>query len=145
MKNWALMLAVSANIAIAETEAPAMSMGNGDNNWIVTEGATREGSNFVFPKVRIAGAGWLVMHPFKDGKPNGKVVAGYAGVPDGVSENVSITVDQAPTAGAPYIVMLHSDANQNGRFDFVFVSEREVVDAAVFEGSTMIGHVYVTP
>ena len=131
-------------VASASTQAQ-VTMGNGTENWIVTEGATREGATYTFKEVQIAGDGWLVMHPFKDGKPDGRVVAGYSALPSGTSSAVDITVDPAPTAGDRFIVMLHSDANGNGEFDFVFVNEREVVDAAVFEGSTMIGHVFVTP
>jgi hypothetical protein len=120
-------------------------MGNGADNWITTDGASREGETFTFAEVKIAGPGWLVMHPFRDGKPDGRVVAGYTAIPDGVSNDVSLSVSPPPAPGDSYIVMLHSDANRNGEFDFVFVNEREVVDAAVFEGSTMIGHVFVAP
>lgn len=131
-------------VASASTQAQ-VTMGNGTENWIVTEGATREGATYTFKEVQIAGNGWLVMHPFKDGKPNGRAVAGYSALPSGTSSAVEITVEPAPAVGDRFIVMLHSDANDNGEFDFVFVNEREVVDAAVFEGSTMIGHVFVTP
>ena len=124
---------------------PQLQMGNGEDNWIITEGTSRSGARFVFPEVGIATTGWLVMHPFKDGKPNGRVVAGYTAITAGTSRNVPISVEPAPAAGDLYVVMLHSDANHNGEFDFVFVNEREVVDKAVFEGSTMIGHVYRTP
>ena len=122
-----------------------MTIGNGEANWINTEGATRDGATFTFPEVHIDGAGWLVMHPFEDGKPNGKVVAGYAPLPDGTSTDVALTVDQEPAPGELFIVMLYSDANHNGEFDFVFINEREVVDKAVFEGTMMIAHVYTTP
>ena len=57
-------------------KAPAYTTGNGEANWIVTEGATREGATFSFREVRIDGNGWLVMHPFKDGKPVGDVYVG---------------------------------------------------------------------
>ena len=49
------------------------------------------------------------------------------------------------TVGEKMIVMLHSDSNENGVFDFVFVDERNVMDRAVFEGGTMIGHVISAP
>ncbi len=123
----------------------SISMGNGSANWIITEGSTRQGASFVFPEVVIDGDGWLVMHPFKDGKPDGETVAGFTPLKNGRSNAVEITVSPVPLAGDLYIVMLHSDANDNGEFDFVFVNERDVVDKAVFEGSTMIGHVYRTP
>ena len=37
------------------------------------------------------------------------------------------------------------DVNENREFDFVFVDERNVLDKAVFEGTTMIGYPIVTP
>jgi hypothetical protein len=127
------------------TEAPKFSMGNGEANWIVTEGATRDGSRFTFPEVRIDGNGWLVMHPFEDGKPNGNVYVGATFVPDGENRDVGITIDSLPDAGDMFIVMLHRDVNENGNFDFVFVDERNVVDKAVFEGPKMIGHAFAAP
>ncbi len=145
MKNILFTTAAALLASVALAQAPQITMGNGEANWIITEGASRDGSTFVFREAHIAGNGWLVMHPFENGRPNGKVVAGFSPLPDGTSKEVAITVDPAPAAGDRYIVMLHADANSNGEFDFVFVNEREVVDAAVFEGSTMIGHVFVTP
>ncbi len=148
MKHSLLALTVvifGATLAQTQAQESQITMGNGAENAITTDGATRSGDTFSFPQVTIAGDGWLVMHPFKDGRPDGTVVAGYTSIPSGTSENVSLTVDSEPTAGDRYIVMLHSDANANGEFDFVFINEREVVDKAVFEGTTMIGHVFVAP
>lgn len=125
--------------------ASQLSMGNGSDNWIVTEGATREGSTLTFPEVKIAGNGWLVLHPFKDGKPDGKVYVGHTFLSGGVSSNVEVTVDDAPQAGDMFIVMLHRDVNENQAFDFVFIEEGKVIDEAVFEGSTMIGHAWAAP
>ncbi len=145
MTKLILTVLLAGTSLFAHAEQPRVAMGNGADNWIMTDGASREGERFTFSEVKIAGPGWLVMHPFRDGKPDGKVVAGYTAVPAGISTDVSLSVSPAPDSGDKYIVMLHSDANENGAFDFVFVNEREVVDAAVFEGSTMIGHVFVSP
>ena len=144
MKKFLMMPLVLLPLA-GFAQGPAISMGNGEANSIVTDGATRDGATLTFPQVLIEGEGWLVLHPFKDGKPQGEVVAGYAPVASGLSGNVAVTVDPAPETGDLFIVMLHSDANANGRFDFVFINEREVVDKAVFEGSKMIGQVYLVP
>ncbi len=129
----------------APAEAPKVTMGNGEANWIVTEGATRKGATFSFREVRIDGNGWLVMHPFKDGKPQGEIYVGATYVEDGESRNVEITVDPAPETGEMFIVMLHRDVNENKTFDFVFVDERNVLDKAVFEGTKMIGHPIAAP
>ena len=131
--------------AEAAEAAPQITLGNGDDNWIITEGATRDGATFTFPEVHIAGNGWLVMHPFEDGKPNGDIYVGHAYVGEGTNKDVEITVDDEPDAGEMFIVMLHSDVNDDKVFDFVFVNEREVADKAVFEGTKMIAHPYPAP
>ncbi len=137
--------APAENVAEATDAAPQITLGNGDNNWIITEGATRDGATFTFPEVHIAGNGWLVMHPFEDGKPNGNIYVGHTYVGKGTNKDVEITVDDEPDAGEMFIVMLHSDANEDKIFDFVFVNEREVADKAVFEGTKMIAHPYPAP
>ena len=129
----------------APAEAPKMTTGNGEANWIITEGATRDGATFSFREVRIDGNGWLVMHPFKDGKPVGDIYVGATYVEDGESRNVAITVDSVPEPGEMFIVMLHRDVNENQEFDFVFVDAFNVLDKAVFEGRTMIAHVFPAP
>ncbi len=126
-------------------EAPKFTTGNGEANWIVTDGATRDGATFSFREVRIDGNGWLVMHPFKDGVPVGDVYVGATYLEDGESRDVAITVDSAPEPGDMFIVMLHRDVNENQVFDFVFVDERNVLDKAVFEGTKMIGHPIAAP
>lgn len=134
-------------IADSPTAAPTpkISHGNGTANWIVTEGATRKGATFTFREVQIDGDGWLVMHPFRDGKPVGEVYVGATYVESGTSRDVQITVDDEPVPGTMFIVMLHLDVNDNREFDFVFVDERNVLDKAVFEGSTMIAHAIAAP
>ena len=129
----------------APAEAPALTTGNGEANWIVTEGATRDGATFSFREVRIDGNGWLVMHPFKDGKPVGDVYVGATYLEDGENRDVAITVDSVPEPGEMFIVMLHRDVNENQVFDFVFVDERNVVDKAVFEGAKLIAHRVAAP
>ncbi len=129
-----------------EYARPQISMGNGEDNWIVTDGATRDGATFSFSEVHIAAPGWLVMHPFENGKPNGKVYVGASYLSAGTSRDVTITVDHEPAPGDHYIVMLHSDVDDDRHFDFVFVADGvNVEDRAVFEGAVMIGHVYAAP
>ena len=132
-------------VATAAPEAPTRTTGNGEANWIVAEGATRDGATFVFREVRIEGNGWLVMHPFKDGKPVGEIYVGATYIQDGENRDVSITVDSVPEPGEMFIVMLHSDVNENQVFDFVFVDEVNVLDKAVFEGTKMIGFPFAAP
>ena len=129
----------------APAEAPALTTGNGEANWIVTDGATRDGATFSFREVRIDDNGWLVMHPFKDGEPVGEVYVGATYLEDGESRDVAITVDSVPEPGEMFIVMLHRDVNENRVFDFVFVDERNVLDKAVFEGTMMIAHPFAAP
>jgi hypothetical protein len=129
----------------AAARPPQVTLGNGEDNWIITEGATREGATFSFREVRIDGNGWLVMHPFRDGKPAGEVYVGATYVESGDHRDVAVTVDDEPAAGDMFIVMLHRDVNENREFDFVFVDERNVLDKAVFEDTTMIAHAFAAP
>jgi hypothetical protein len=135
-----LFLALGGPVTAAD-----FSMGNGESNWIIVEGVQRDGGTLTFSEIQIVGDGWLVIHPFEDGAPNGDKYTGATFLKDGKSTNVSIEVYKGLTAGEKMIVMLHSDSNENGIFDFVFVDERNVMDRAVFEGSTMIGHVIPAP
>ena len=124
-----------------------ITMGDGEANWIRTTGLARDGRTFTFSEVKIASGGWLVLHPFRDGKPVGEIYVGACYVPAGVSNNVSVSVTTAPEPkpGTMYIAMLHSDVNNDETFDFVFVDEVNVADKAVFEGTTMIAHVIKAP
>ena len=147
------LLAAFAVIAAscADPEPPAeevpaqVHMGNGRNSWIVTEGATREGAIFTFPEVVIDQNGWLVMHPFENGKPKGEVYVGASYLAAGKHSDVTIAVESAPEPGDMFIVMLHYDVNDDQTFDFVFVDERNVLDKAVFEGTKMIAHRFAAP
>ena len=145
-----LSLTLSASEAQSEepmppATTPKITLGNGTANWIVTEGTTRTGATFTFPEVQIDGDGWLVMHPFAVGKPVGEVYVGASFIKDGINRDVAIQVDEAPAKGTMFLVMLHSDVNKNQEFDFVFVDERNVLDKAVFEGTTMIAHPIAAP
>lgn len=124
---------------------PAISFGNGIANRIVTDGMTREGATFTFPEVQIDGNGWLVMHPFENGRPDGAIFVGSTYIEDGTSRDVSISVEGEPTSGTMFLVMLHLDVNENQEFDFVFVDKRNVLDKAVFEDTTMIAHAIAAP
>ena len=139
-----LTLFGAAAAAQAEEKA-AFSMGNGESNWITLDGVTRVDGTLTFTEIQIDGDGWLVIHPFEDGAPNGDKYTGATFLKDGTNTDVSIEVYKGLTAGENMIVMLHSDSNQNGIFDFVFVDERNVMDRAVFEGSMMVGHVIPAP
>lgn len=157
----------SMGAAALAQEAPAIELGNGEKNWIIVEGLTRsadatyteqritssssavrrgDGATLTFKEVHIDGDGWLVLHPFMDGKPNGDWVAGYTFVESGTNEDVSVTLNPAPKPGTMFLVMLHSDSNSDGVFDFVFVEDGiNVEDRAVFEGNRMVAHVFAAP
>ena len=143
----ALMQGLACSIAPVSDPpaAPQITLGNGDANWIVTEGATRDGATFTFGEVRIDGNGWLVMHPFKAGRPVGEVYVGATYLRDGENRDVAISVETEPAPGEMFLVMLHRDVNENREFDFVFVDARNVLDSAVFEGTTMIAHPIAAP
>lgn len=149
MKQLALVILawVPVGLAAAEPEppTPAFTMGNGAQNWITTDGAARAGNVLTFAEVRIAENGWLVMHPFEDGKPNGDKYVAATFVEQGENRDVAIEVYKGVEPGEQFIVMLHYDSNANRVFDFVFVDDTNVMDRAVFEGTKMIGHVFAAP
>lgn len=147
-----VVVLATTQIAFAEEDAKAkaragMTMGDGEANWIRTDGLARDDRTFTFSEVKIASGGWLVLHPFRDGKPVGEIYVGARYVPAGVTKAVEITVSKAPAPepGTMYVAMLHSDVNNDETFDFVFVDELNVADKAVFEGKTMIAHIIKAP
>jgi hypothetical protein len=141
------VLSILFLFSCAQTQAGEnqISIGNGEKNWIMTEGVTRDQSKLVFPEVQIDGNGWLVIHPFEDGAPNGDKYVALTYLQDGKNLDVSIDVYKGLTRGEKFIVMLHRDVNENKVLDFVFVDDKNVLDRAVFEGSTMIGHALSAP
>ena len=163
----AAAFAVGLGTAAIAQDAPAIELGNGEKNWIMVDGLTRsadstytekritsggsavrrgDGATLTFKEVHIEGDGWLVLHPFIDGKPNGDWVAGYSFVESGTNWDVAITLNPAPKPGTMFLVMLHSDSNSDGVFDFVFVEDGiNVEDRAVFEGNRMVAHVFAAP
>jgi hypothetical protein len=137
-----ILVAITACSSLARM---LIKLDNGEANWIIVEGASRDAATFSFPEVHIDGNGWLVMHPFEDGKPNGKIYVGATYVQDGDNRDVEITVDPEPSMGDKFIVMLHRDVNENREFDFVFVDSMNVLDKAVLEGRTLIAHEFSAP
>ena len=125
--------------------APQLPIGNGAKNWIMTEGMQRAEGTLTFSEVQIDGNGWLVIHPFEDGAPNGDKYVASTYLKDGTNSDVSIKVHKGLQTGEMFIVMLHRDVNENKVLDFVFVDEQNVMDTAVFEGGTMIGHAIPAP
>lgn len=126
-------------------EKSQMTMGNGANNWIFLGDVKRAGSILTFSNITIEGDGWLVIHPFEDGKPNGDKYVGATFLNNGNNQNVEIKVHKGLESGEMVIVMLHSDSNSNKIFDFVFVDDINVMDKAVFEGPKMIAHAFAVP
>jgi len=126
-------------------EKPQMGIGNGEKNWIVLDGVARKDSVLTFNEVQIDGNGWLVMHPFEDGAPNGDKYVAYTYLESGKNLDVQIDVLKGLSSDEMFIVMLHRDGNENKVLDFIFVDDQNVMDRAVFEGSTMIGHVIAVP
>jgi hypothetical protein len=136
------ILAVFCSQAIVNAQ---VSIGNGASNWINVDDVKRDGGTLTFSEVQIDGNGFLIIHPFENGAPNGDRVVATAALKDGKNENVEITVHKGLDSGEMFIVMLHSDSNDNGVLDFIFVDAQNVMDKAVFEDSTMIGHAIPAP
>jgi len=128
-----------------EAQKAQITMGNGEKNWILVDGVKRNDSTLTFAEVNINGNGWLVMHPFEDGKPNGDKYVASSYVEDGKNTDVDIKVHKGIETGEMFIVMLHRDLNENKVLDFVFVDDINVMDKAVFEGTKMIAHAIAAP
>lgn len=139
------LLALMAMILPGLTFAQGITMGNGDKNWINVDDVKRDGTILTFSEVNIDGNGWLVIHPFEDGAPNGDKYVASTFLKDGQNTDVNIEVFKGLAPGEMFIVMLHSDSNANEILDFVFVDDQNVMDLAVFEGNKMIGHAIPTP
>lgn len=129
----------------AVTFAQEFSMGNGESNWITTDDVIRDNNILTFSEVHIDGNGWLVIHPFEDGAPNGDKYVAATFLESGTNANVPIEVYKGLEKDEKFIVMLHRDLNENGILDFVFIDDTNVMDRAVFEGTRMIGHVVAAP
>ena len=140
-----LVLLCSQSLQAEDSAKPGFSMGNGTDNWIDVAGVTRNNSVLTFPEVQIDGNGWLVIHPFENGAPNGDKYVARTYLENGKNENVDIDVLKGLTQGEMFIVMLHRDTNENKVLDFIFVDDTNVLDRAVFEGSRMIGHAISAP
>ena len=131
-----------------KVEAPKMDhskivTGNGKNNYVILEGATRKAQTFTFPEVTLDKDGFLVMHPFKDGKPVQTEYVGAVPVAAGTHKDVSLTIDTPTQTGDNFVVMLHYDMNRDKIFDFN--DGITVPDAPVFEGHTLIALRYTAP
>ncbi|MEP2103923.1 MAG: hypothetical protein ABJP02_17490 [Parasphingorhabdus sp.] len=145
-----------------------ITMGNGAANAIQVEGLTRQNEKSIvsevrvdgmsvstlrantttinFPEVTIEKAGWLVLHPVIDGRPDGDIVSGFSYLNPGQTKNVTMKIQHPADAGDKFLVMLHSDVDQDRVFDFVFVEDGiNVEDTAVFEDTRMIAHVIALP
>ena len=122
-----------------------ITLGNGELNRIDPTGVARDGATFTFASVTVADDSWIVIHPFKDGRPNGDIYVGNTFLAAGTHENVEVSVKDGAETGQMFLVMLHKDADQDGVFDFIFVDDTSVEDYAVFEDTTMVAHIFAAP
>ncbi|WP_432200084.1 DUF7282 domain-containing protein [Erythrobacter sp. W53] len=148
--------------------ASRITLGNGEQNSIQIEGLKRvsgvtpfsfiraddkEMSSFrgdstalTFSEVVIAKPGFIVLHPVIDGRPNGDMVSGFTYLEAGKNEDVTVRIDHPADTGEKFLVMLHTDVDQDRVLDFVFVEDGiNVEDTAVFEGTTMVAHIFAVP
>lgn len=164
----AALLSTACASAQDTAPAPQITMGNGASNAIIMDGLSLVDGETTFSQVRVDGDvvksfratstainipevtieknGWVVLHPVIDGRPDGDMVAGFTYVSAGQNTDVTIQVDHPADPGDKFLVMLHSDVDEDRVFDFVFVEDGiNVEDTAVFEGTHMIAHVFAVP
>lgn len=118
-------------------------LGNGDQNRIETDGLKRSGPTFIVTEVEAAHDSFLVLHPFRDGKPVRDDYVSASFVPAGTQNDVILTTETVPETDAAFIIMLHRDVDMDGLFDFG--DGVTVPDAPVFEGYTMIASQITAP
>ncbi|MEM1389948.1 MAG: hypothetical protein AAGG45_02615 [Pseudomonadota bacterium] len=161
--------ATAQKTPIQETKAaPMITMGNGEFNSIRMDGLTRadgvthfsetrihdgvafsfrgDSVKLTFPEVVIENAGFIVLHPVMDGRPNGDVVSGFTYLKSGVHKDVTVHLNTPADAGRKFLAMLHTDIDNDRVLDFVFVEDGiNVEDTAVLEGTKMIAHIFSIP
>lgn len=166
-----LLAAACLTHTVIAQETPAahkITMGNGEANAIQIEGLTRAESvsqfievrvdgaitstfrgdsvALIFPEVTIEKPGFIVLHPVMDGRPNGDVVSGFTYLGAGTHKDVTVRLDTPADPGRKFLVMLHTDVDDDRVLDFVFVEDGiNVEDTAVFEGRHMIAHIFAVP
>ncbi len=175
MKFWTMLLvSMLTGLSIGPSAAqdaaapPQITMGNGEANVISLDGLALSDGPTVFSEVRVDESavktfrahstaltfsqvtieknGWLVLHPVIDGRPDGDMVSGFAYVTAGENADVMVRIDHPAKRGDKFLVMLHSDVDEDRVFDFVFVEDGiNVEDRAVFEGTHMIAHIFAIP
>ena len=119
-------------------------LGDGEKNSITVEGVIWNGNILTFQRVVNSSKSFLVLHPFKDGRPVGDVYVAAKLLDAGDNQNVDITLNVDVNAGDTFLVMLHQDANDNGTFE-LGDGKKNVPDTPVFEGMTMIAHIIQAP
>jgi len=122
----------------AKIDPSKITLGNENLNSIDTADISRDGNEFTFKQVIIDEPGFLVMHPFRDGKPVQTEYVGASLLKAGTTKAAKIAVSDQPETGDMYIVMLHSDANKDGVFDLG--DGITVPDVPIFEGTRLIAH-----
>ncbi len=75
---------------------------------------------------------WLVVHLDDDGMPGMRV--GVAGVPEGVSRNVVIELEQDAMLTDEVIVVVHADRGRRGEFEFAMDAFHRSPDKPYFVG-----------
>ena len=133
----------STKAETAKMDHSKIVTGNGEHNFITLEGASRDGNSLTFPEVVISKPGFLVLHPFKNGKPVPTEYVGAVPIKAGQNTNVAIEVDGGVSSGDMFVVMLHYDMNEDEIFDFN--DGITVPDAPVFEGHKLIALRYRAP
>jgi hypothetical protein len=95
--------------------------------------ALGEGGTLVINQAVIDAPGWIAIHTDNEGAPG--PVIGTVWIPAGVSNNVTVTLDDPSMAGAQVFPMLHYDTGVAGEYEFGTV---EGADAPVFVGENVI-------
>lgn len=113
-----------------------ITLGNGDLNRIELDRLSRVGPSLTVASVTAHRDSFLVLHPFENGSAVQTDYVGSTFIRAGQTDNLHVRLDDSPNAGDRFIIMLHTDVNEDGRFQFG--DGVTVADAPLFEGSTLI-------
>lgn len=106
-------------------------------NMIQTDGIGIRDNTVVFPMVKAAQDGYIVIHATDE---NGEIVApasvAHTAIQQGENENVVVDMGSAFKDSTRYVAMLHAETNGNDTYDFAEGSTD--VDTPVKEGDQAV-------
>ncbi len=103
---------------------------------IQTDGIGIRDNTVVFPRVKAAQNGYVVIHATRDGKIVAPASVAHTAIAQGENRGVVMDMGSEFKDSTPYIAMLHAETNGNDTYDFAEGSTD--VDTPVTEGDKIV-------